>query len=121
MAVFAERSMQSVINQVPLIVQNVFSGMEGFMNIAPLQLKGLASSQHALMLTQDNQTAQGSGSSTRAESTGVGTTSTALPHSALPNPEKASSFMPPKSVVLSKPMPMDVVDIARSTADSAAG
>jgi hypothetical protein len=32
------------MNQVPLIVHNVFSGMGKVMNIVPLQLKGLASS-----------------------------------------------------------------------------
>ena len=70
-----EKSVQSMMNQVPFIVYNIFSGIEGVMNVALLQLKGLASSQLALMLTKGNPTPQGSGSSTRAKSTWVGTAS----------------------------------------------
>ena len=43
MAIMHEKSMVSMMNQVPLIIYNVFSGMEGVMNVVPLQLKGLAS------------------------------------------------------------------------------
>jgi hypothetical protein len=53
-----------MMNQVPVIVHNVFLAMGGVMNVAPLQLKDLASSQPALMLTRGNPTPQGSGTST---------------------------------------------------------
>jgi hypothetical protein len=106
MALIVERSMQCLINQVPLIVQNVFLGMGGVMNVALLKLKDPTSIQPAVMLTKGNQTPQGSRSSTRAESTGVEITS--LPYSILPNPDKASSFAPPKSAAGFEPMAMDV-------------
>jgi hypothetical protein len=119
MAVIHEKSVQSMMNQVPLIVHNIFSGMGGVMNVAPLQLKGPASLQHALMLTEGNPMSQGSGSSTRAESTEVGTTS--LHHlSSLSNPNKASSFSPPNFAVVFEYFAMDVDDIAWSTDDPVA-
>jgi hypothetical protein len=36
MAIMHEKSVQNVINQVPLIVHNAFLGMGGIMNVAPL-------------------------------------------------------------------------------------
>jgi hypothetical protein len=45
------------------------------MSVALLQLKGPASSQPALMLTEGNPTPQGSGTSIHGGSTGMGTTS----------------------------------------------
>jgi hypothetical protein len=36
MAIMHEKSVQNVINQVPLIVHNAFLGMGGVMNVAPL-------------------------------------------------------------------------------------
>jgi hypothetical protein len=44
MAIMHEKSVQSVMNQVPLIVHIVFSGMGRVMNVVPLQLKDSASS-----------------------------------------------------------------------------
>jgi hypothetical protein len=52
MALIVERSMQCLINQVPLIVQNVFLGMGGVMNVALLKLKDPTSIQPAVMLTK---------------------------------------------------------------------
>ena len=120
MAIFAERSIHSMINQVPFIIQNVFLGMGGVINVIPLQLKGLTLLQPTHMITMGNQTPQGSGSSTHAKSTGVEITSIALAHSTLPNPNKASSFEPPKSTIAFESMVMDVKDVAWSIADLAA-
>ena len=87
------------MNQVPLIVYNVFLGMEGVINVALLQLKDPASSQRAFMLSEGNPTLQGSKFSTCTESTRVGTAS--LCHlSGLPNPDKASSFSTPNFVIV---------------------
>jgi hypothetical protein len=119
MATMHEKSVQSVMNQVPFIIHNVFSSMEGIMNVAPLQLKGPASSQPVLMLIEGNPTLQGSGSSTRIESAGVGTAS--LRQFDLPNPNKPSSFLHPNSAVASEPFEMDMDDVARSMDDPAAG
>jgi hypothetical protein len=119
MAIIHETSIQSVMNQVLLIVHNIFSGMGGVMNIAPLQLKGPTSSQLALMFIEGNPTPQGSGSSTRTKSTGMGRTS--LLQFGLPNPDKASFFSPPNFVVASKAFMMDVDDVARTIDDHAAG
>jgi hypothetical protein len=91
MAIMHEKSVQTMMNQVPVIVHNALLGIGGVMNVAPLQLKGPSSSQPALMLTEGNPTLQGSGTSTRSESFGMG--KAALPHeSGHQNPEKASSF-----------------------------
>jgi hypothetical protein len=91
MVTMHDKTVQNVINQVPLIVHNAFLGMGGVMNVAPLQLKGPASSQPALMLTEGNSMPQGSGTSTRGESTGMGTDS--LPHlSGQHNPDKECSL-----------------------------
>jgi hypothetical protein len=116
MIIMQEKSVQSEMNQVPL---NIFSGMEGVMNVVPLQLKGPTSSQPALMLTEGNPMPQGSGSSTRAESTRMETTS--LRQFGLPNPNKTSSFSPPNSAVASEAFTMDVDDVARTTDDPTAG
>ena len=111
MAVMHEKFVQSVMNQVPFIVYNVFSVMGGITNVALLQLKGLASSKPTFMLTEGNPTPQGSGSSTRAKSTRVETTS--LRHLfGLPNPNKASSLSPPNPEVVSEHVAMDMDDIA---------
>ena len=52
----ADKTVQNVINQVPLIVQNALLGTGSVMNVAPLQLKGPASSQPSLILMEGNQT-----------------------------------------------------------------
>jgi hypothetical protein len=74
--------MQTVISEVRLVVQSVFSNKERVYNVQPLQLQVPSSLQlqvpsslqPPLMLTEYMQTLQGSGSSTCAESTPVGTT-----------------------------------------------
>jgi hypothetical protein len=119
-AIMHEKSVQNMMNQVPFIVNNIFSGMGGVMNVVPLQLKDPASLQPALVLTEGNPTPQGSGSSTCAESTRVGTTSLHYLFG-LPNLYKASSFLPPNSAVASKHFAMDVDDIAWSTDDPTVG
>ena len=43
METIADKTVQNVINQVPFIVHNALLGLEGVMNIAPLQLKGSTS------------------------------------------------------------------------------
>jgi hypothetical protein len=120
MVTMHDKTVQNVINQVPLIVHNAFLGMGGVMNIAPLQLKGLTSSQPALMLTEDNPTPQGSGTSTRGESTGMGTDS--LPDlSGQHNPDKECSLSLPNAAVASEAITMDVDVVARPTNAPAAG
>jgi hypothetical protein len=120
MAIMHEKSVQTMMNQVPVIVHNALLGVGGVMNVAPLQLKGPSSSQPALMLTEGNPTPQGSGTSTRGESIGMG--KAALPHeSGHQNPKKASSLSPHNSAGASQPSAMDVDDIARSLDDSTAG
>jgi hypothetical protein len=120
MVTMHDKTVQNVINQVPLIVHNAFLGMGGVMNVAPLQLKGPASSQPALMLTEGNPTPQGSGTSTRGESTGMGTDS--LPHlSGQHNPDKECSLSPPNAAVASEATTMDVDVVARPTDAPAAG
>jgi hypothetical protein len=71
------------------------------------------------MLTEGNPTPQGKGSSTRAESTRVGTAS--LRHFGPPNPDQASSILPLNSTVASEPFKMDVDDVSWSTDDHVAG
>ena len=68
MATIAEKTVENVVNQVPLIVQNALLGLGSVLNIAPFQLKGPASSQPSLMLTEGTQTPQGSGTSTCGDS-----------------------------------------------------
>jgi hypothetical protein len=120
MAIMHEKSVQTKMNQVPIIVHNALLGVGGVMNVAPLQLKGPSSLQPALMLTEGNPTPQGSGTSTRGESIGMG--KAALLHKCgHQNPEKASSLSPHHSAGASQPSVMDVDDIARSPDDSAAG
>jgi hypothetical protein len=120
MAIMHEKSVQNVINQVPLIVHNAFLGMGGVMNVVPLQLKDPASSQPALMLTEGNPTPQGSGTSTRGESKEMRITSL-HGFSDQQNPDKASSLSPPNSVVASEAITMDVDDATRPTDDPATG
>jgi hypothetical protein len=96
-------------------MQGVFSSMEGIMNVAPLQMLGLTSSQLLLMLTKDMQTLQGSRSSTRVDSTQVETMSIALPHCFPLNPDMASSFVLPKSAVASEALTKDMKDVAQPT------
>jgi hypothetical protein len=120
MAIMHEKSVQTMMNQVHVIVHNALLGIGGVMNVAPLQLKGPSSSQPALMLTEGNPTPQGSRTSTRSESFGMG--KAALLHeSSNQNPEKASSLLPHNSVGTSQPSAMDVDDIARSPDDSTVG
>ena len=80
------------------------------MNVAPLQLNGPTSLQPALMLTEGNPILQGSGTSTRGASTGMGTKS--LPHLfGQHNPDKECSFSPPNTTAASKAITMDVGDV----------
>ena len=69
------------------------------------------------MLIEGNPILQGSGSSTRIESLGVGIAS--LRQFDLPNPNKPSSFSHPNSIVASEPFEMDVDDVVRSMDDPA--
>jgi hypothetical protein len=120
MAIMHEKSVQTMMNQVPVIVHNALLGVGGVMNVAPLQLKGPSSSQPTFMLTEGHPTPQGSGTSTRNESIGMG--KAALPHECgHQNPEKASSLSPHHSAGASQPSAMDVDDIAWSPDDSATG
>jgi hypothetical protein len=120
MAIMHEKSVQTMMNQVPIIVHNALLGVGGVMNVAPLQLKGPSSSHPPLMLTEGHPTPQGSGTSARGESIGMG--KAALPHkSGHQNPKKASSLSPRHSAGVSQPSALDVDDIARSPDDSAAG
>jgi hypothetical protein len=109
LAVMHEKFVQNVINQVPLFVHNAFLGMEGVMNIAPLQLKGSSSSQPSLMLTEGSPMPQDSGTSMRGESTGMETSS--LPDiSGHQSQDKAHSLSPPNSTVAPGAITMDVDD-----------
>jgi hypothetical protein len=120
LAIMHEKSVQTMMNQVPVIVHNALLGVGGVMNIVPLQLKGPSSSQPALMLIEGNPTPQGSGTSTHDES--IGMEKAALSHeSGHQNLEKASSLLPHNSAGASQPSAMDMDDIARSLDDSVAG
>jgi hypothetical protein len=120
MAIIHEKSVQTMMNQVPIIVHNALLGVGGIMNVAPLQLKGPSSSQPAFMLTEGNPMPQGYGTSTHGESIGMG--KAALPHeSGHQNPEKASSLSPHNSAGASQPSAVDEDDIARSPDDSTTG
>jgi hypothetical protein len=48
---YTQMSVNSVMTQVPQIVQGVLVGMGGYFNVQPLQFQGPATSQPALMLT----------------------------------------------------------------------
>ena len=90
------------------------------MNIAPLQLKGPASSQPACMLTKGNPTPQGSGTSTRGESSKMKTKS--MPHlSAQHNADKECFLSPTNATVGSEAMTMDVDDVPQPTDAPATG
>jgi hypothetical protein len=115
-----EKSVQTMMNQVPVIVHNALLGVGGVMNVAPLQLKGPSLLQPALMLTKGHPKPQGSGTSTCGESIGM-RKPTLLHECGYQNPEKASSLSPHHSAGESQPSAMDVDDIARSPDDSAAG
>jgi hypothetical protein len=67
MTIHTERSVSSVINQVPQIVQGVLQGMGGYFNVTPLQLQAPSSFHPSLMLTGRVPTPQGSGTSSRPE------------------------------------------------------
>ena len=54
MVTMHDKTVQNMINQVLLIVHNALLGLGGVMNVAPLQLKGPASSQPTFMLTEGN-------------------------------------------------------------------
>jgi hypothetical protein len=120
MAIMHEKSVQTMMNQVPVIVHNALLGVGGVMNVAPLQLKGPSLLQPALMLTKGHPKPQGSGTSTCGESIGM-RKPTLLHECGYQNPEKASSLSPHHSAGESQPSAMDVDDIARSPDDSAAG
>ena len=99
-----------MINQVPFIVNNALLGLGGVTTVAPLQLKGPTSSQLAFMLTKGNPMPQGSGTSTRGTSTGMGIES--LPHLfSQHNPDKECSLLPLNVVVASEAITMDVDDV----------
>ena len=120
MAIIADKTVQNVINQVPLIVQNALLGLGGVMNVAPLQLKGPASSQPALMLMEGNPMPQGSGTSTHGESTRM--RSESLPHlSAQHNNDKECSFLPLNTAITSEAITMDIDDVPQPTDAPAAG
>ena len=68
MATIAEKTVQNMVNQIPLIVHNALLGLGSVLNVIPLQLKGLTSLQPLLILTEGNPTLQGSGTSTCGES-----------------------------------------------------
>ena len=114
MATMHDKIVQNMINQVPFIVHNALLGLEGVMNVAPLQLKGSASLQPVLMLMKGNPTPQGSGTSNCGESTGRGIES--LPHLfGQHNPDKEWSLSPPNAAIASKAITMDVDDVAWPT------
>ena len=68
MATIAVKTVQNMVNQVPLIVHNALLGLGSVLNVRPLQLKGPTSLQPLLMLTEGNPTLQVSGTSTCGES-----------------------------------------------------
>ena len=97
MAAMTERTMQSMVNQVPFIVQNALLGLGAVMNVPPLQLKAPSSSQPSLLLMEQNRTPEGSGNSTRGESSRKRKGSPS--HlSAQPNPRNERSLSPPKTL-----------------------
>ena len=101
-------------------MHNALLGLEGVMNIVPLQLKGPTSLQPVLMLTEGNPTLQDSRTSTCGESTGMETES--LPDLfGQHNPDKECSFSPPNAAVAFEAITMDIDDVARPIDASAAG
>ena len=114
MATIAEKIVQNVVNQVPLIVHNALLGLELVLNVAPLQLKGPASSQPLLMLTKGNQTPQGSGTSSRGDSSRKrkGSPSHLF---AQQNSDKKCSLSPQNAEFASEPITMDVDDVPQPT------
>ena len=120
MVIMADMTMQNVINQIPLIVQNALLGIGSVMNIAPLQLKGPASSQPLLMLMEGHQMPQGSGSYTHAKSSRMRAESP--PHLfAKPNPDKERSHSPPNALAEFEAITMDVDDVPHPTGSPAGG
>ena len=120
MATMHDKTMQNMINYVPLTMHNALLGLGGVMNVAPLQLKGPTSSQLVFMLTKDNPTPQGSRTCPRGASTGMGIES--LPHlSGQHNLNKDCSLSPPNAVVASEAITMDIDDVPRPTNAPAAG
>jgi hypothetical protein len=118
---FSEKSMQTVINQVPLVVQSIFSSMGRIYNVQPLQLQAPLTSQPPFMFTEGIQTPQGSGSFTHAELTLVGTTS-AIQRAYSPlNLEAMTSMAPLKAIVASVPSTDELPDKALEPTDSVAG
>ena len=111
MATIAEKTVQNVVNQVPLIVYNALLGLGSVLKVALLQLKGLTSSQPSLMLMESNQTLKGSGISTRGDSSRKRKGSPS--HlSAQQNLDKECSFSPPNAEFVSEPITMDVDNVS---------
>ena len=120
MVTIAKKTMQNVVNQVPLIVQNALLGLGLVLNVAPLQLKGLASLPPLFMLTEGNQTPQGSGTSTRGDSSRKRKGSPS--HlSAQQNSDKERSLLLPNAAVVSEAITMDVDDVPLPTDAPAVG
>jgi hypothetical protein len=117
MVSIAKETVQTVVSQVPLMVQNALLGV---MNVAPLQLKGPASSQPALMLTEGTTTPQGSGNSTRAGSSRKRQASPS--HMSAPkSSEKQRSLSPPNTLADFEAITMDADDELEPTGSPAAG
>ena len=110
MATIVEKTMQNVVNQVPLTMQNTLLGLGSVLNVTPLQLKGPAASQPSLMLTEGNPTSQGSGTSTRGESSRKRTESPSY-LSAQQNSNKESSLLLPNAEFAFEAITMDVDDV----------
>ena len=120
MATIAKKIVQNVVNQVLLIVQNVLLGLRSVLNVAPLQLKGSASLQPSLMLTKGTQIPQGSGTSTRGDSSRKKKGSPS--HlSAQQNSDKERSLSPPNLAVEYEAITMDVDDVPQPTDAPIAG
>ena len=110
MATISKMIVQNVVNQVPLIVQNALLRLGSVLNVAPFQLKGPASLQPSLMITEGTQTLQGSGTSTRGDSSRKRKGSP-FHVSAQQNVEMERSLSPPNAIVKSKAITMDVDDV----------
>ena len=90
------------------------------MNVAPLQLKGPATLQPALMITAGNTTPEGSGTSTRGDSSRMRRESP--PHlSAQRNPEMEHSQSPTNALKDFEAITMDADDVFEHTDAPTAG
>ena len=123
MATIAEKTVENVVNQVPLIVQNALIGLGSVLNVAPLQLKGPSSSQPSqplLMLTEGTQTLQGSGTSIRGDLSRKRKASPShLP--AKQNAKMECSPSPPNTLTKFEAITMDMDEVPQSTDAPLAG